>query len=170
MWLDPVLYAKMVDEVRAALSRADPKAASAFTTNADAFEHQLTSLDGDYRHGLANCQRTLIVTNHAAFGYLAGEYGLTQDAISGLAPDEEPSAQRLAELKGLVEREGITTIFTEDLVSPKVAETLAGEAGVKTAVLHTLEGLTDDEIAAGDDYGSQMRDNLSTLESALGCS
>jgi zinc transport system substrate-binding protein len=170
VWLDPVLYAEMVDEVRAALSRADPKDSSTFTTNADAFEHQLTSLDGEYRQGLANCQRTLIVTNHAAFGYMASEYRLTQEAISGLAPDEEPSARRIAQLKDLVEREGITTIFTEDLVSPKVAETLADEAGIRTAVLHTSEGLTDDEIAAGDDYGSQMHENLSTLESALGCS
>ena len=87
-----------------------------------------------------------------------------------MAPDAEPSAQRLADLKNLVEQRGITTIFTEDLVSPKVAETLAEEAGVQTAVLHTLEGLTDEELAAGDDYGSQMRENLSTLRSALGCS
>ena len=111
-----------------------------------------------------------MVTNHAAFGYLADEYGLTQEAIAGLAPDAEPSAQRLAELKDLVEQQGVTTIFTEDLVSPKVAQTLAEEAGVRTAVLHTIEGLTDDEVAAGADYGSQMRDNLSTLRAALGCS
>ena len=110
------------------------------------------------------------MTNHAAFGYLASEYGLTQQAISGLAPDAEPSAQRLAQLRDLVEQQGVTTIFTEDLVSPKVAETLADEAGVRTAVLHTLEGLTEEEVAAGDDYGSQMRENLATLEVALGCS
>ena len=75
--------------------------------------------------------------------------GSTQEAISGLAPDAEPSAQRLAELKDLVQQRGVTTIFTEDLVSPKVAQTLADEAGVQTAVLHTLEGLTDEEVAAG---------------------
>jgi zinc transport system substrate-binding protein len=170
VWLDPVLYATMVDEVRGALTRADPEDATTFRETADAFEQELSSLNGEYRDGLMDCQRTLIVTTHAAFGYLAAEYGLIQEAISGLAPDEEPSAQRLAELKQLVEREGITTIFTEDLVSPKVAQTLADEADIRTAVLHTLEGLTDEEIAAGDDYGSQMRENLSTLESALGCS
>jgi zinc transport system substrate-binding protein len=170
VWLDPVLYAKMVDEVRAALAQADPGDATTFQTNADAFERSISALDEEYRDGLADCERTLLVTNHAAFGYLASEYGLTQVAISGLEPDAEPSAQRLSELKDLVEEEGVTTIFTEDLVSPKVAQTLADEAGVQTAVLHTLEGLTDDEILAGDDYGSQMRENLSTLESALGCS
>jgi zinc transport system substrate-binding protein len=170
VWLDPILYIKMVDEVRAALAQAAPADASTFRTNADAFTSEISQLAHDYRTGLASCQRTLIVTNHAAFGYLAARYGLTQEAITGLAPDAEPSAQRLADLKNLVEQRGITTIFTEDLVSPKVAETLAQEAGVQTAVLHTLEGLTDQELAAGDDYGSQMQENLSTLRSALGCS
>jgi zinc transport system substrate-binding protein len=69
-----------------------------------------------------------------------------------------------------VEREGITTIFTEELVSPRVAEALAEEAGVHTAVLSTIEGLTPEEEAAGADYVSLMLDNLSTLEEALGCS
>ena len=127
-------------------------------------------LHAEFRSGLKSCASHELVTSHAAFGYLASEYGLTQVAISGLAPDAEPSAQRLADLKDLVERDGITTIFTEDLVSPKVAETLANEAGVSTAVLHTLEGLTADEVAAGDDYISQTRENLTTLEDALGCS
>lgn len=170
VWLDPVLYARMIDEVRAALARSAPDDASTFRTNADAFISEISRLADDYATGLASCERTLMVTNHAAFGYLATEYGLTQEAITGLAPDAEPSAQRLAELKGLVERRGVTTIFTEDLVSPKVAETLAEEAGVQTAVLHTVEGLTDEEVTAGDDYGSQMQENLSILRTALGCS
>ncbi len=170
VWLDPVLYAKMIDEVRAGLAKVAPHRASTFQANADRFTEEVSGIADAYRAGLANCERSLIVTNHAAFGYLASEYGLTQQAISGLAPDAEPSAQRLAQLKDLVDQQGVTTIFTEDLVSPKVAQTLADEAGVQTAVLHTLEGLTQDELAAGDDYGSQMRANLSTLEAALGCS
>ena len=170
VWLDPMLYARMVDEVRAAFAEAAPEHASTFRSNADAFTQEIDSLADDYATGLAHCDRTLLVTNHAAFGYLAAAYGLTQEAISGVAPDAEPSAQRLAELKTLVEEDGVTTIFTEDLVSPKVAQTLAEEAGVRTAVLHTLEGLSDEEVAAGADYGSQMRENLSTLRAALGCS
>jgi zinc transport system substrate-binding protein len=170
VWLDPTLYMKMIDHVRAAFARADAGHAARFSANAEAFTRQISELDVAYRAGLASCRRTTIVTNHAAFGYMASEYGLTQVAISGLAPDEEPSAQRLADLAALVRREGITTIFTEELVSPKVAQTLADEVGVKTAVLHTLEGLTDQELAAGQGYLSQMHENLTTLEAALGCS
>jgi zinc transport system substrate-binding protein len=170
VWLDPMLYAQMVEEVRAAFAEAAPEHAATFGSNADAFTREIVSLADGYAAGLAHCDRSLLVTNHAAFGYLAAAYGLTQEAISGIAPDAEPSAQRLAELKTLVEDQGVTTIFTEDLVSPKVAQTLAEEAGVRTAVLHTLEGLSDDEVAAGADYGSQMQENLSTLRAALGCS
>ena len=60
-------------------------------------------------------------------------------------------------------------MFFETLVSPKLAETVAREAGVKTAVLDPIEGLTSDEVAAGDDYLSVMRANLAALREALGC-
>jgi zinc transport system substrate-binding protein len=170
VWLDPMLYAEMVDEIEASLAGLAPDDADTFRANARAFNAGLTALDDDFSTGLATCSQHLIVSNHAAFAYLAAAYGLSQEAISGLAPDAEPSAQRIAELKDLVEHEGITTIFTEELVEPDVAETLANEAGVQTRVLYTIEGLTADEAAAGEDYDSLMRKNLATLEEALGCS
>ena len=170
VWLDPTLYAALVGEVAQAFGTADPAHAAFYHANGNAFTRELSTLDGEFHEGLRHCRSNLIVTNHAAFGYMADTYGLQQDAISGLSPDAEPSADRLATLKDLVQRDGVTTIFTEDLVSPKVAETLATEAGVGTAVLHTIEGLTPEEAAAGDTYASLMRDDLHTLEGALGCS
>jgi zinc transport system substrate-binding protein len=169
VWLDPLRYAALVGEVATAFGKADPAHTDFYRANGNAFTKELATLDAEYRHGLRHCSRDLIVTNHAAFGYLADSYGLRQVAISGLSPDAEPSADRLASLKDLVQQEGVTTIFTEELISPKVAETLASEAGVSTAVLHTIEGLTPDQAAAGEDYQSLMRENLETLEVALGC-
>ena len=169
VWLAPRLYAEMVGDVADALAQAAPDSASNFEANAGEFEAEIEQLDQQYQEGLADCERDTIVTSHAAFGYLANAYGLNQEPISGVTPEAEPSPARLAELKDLVEREGITTIFTEELVSPEVADTLAEEAGVQTAVLFTIEGLTPEEEAAGDNYGSLMLDNLSTLEEALGC-
>jgi zinc transport system substrate-binding protein len=170
VWLDPILYAALVGEVAQAFGEADPAHAAFYHANGDAFTRELAKLGGEFREGLRHCASNLIVTNHAAFGYLADAYGLQQEAISGLSPEAEPSADRLATLKDLVQRQGVTTIFTEELVSPKVAETLADEAGVGTAVLHTIEGLTQEEAAAGETYVSLMRKNLQTLEGALGCS
>ena len=169
VWLDPKRYSKIVGAIAESLARAEPSSAESFRSNAEAFRSELDTLSHEFATGLATCESRTIVTNHAAFGYLADAYGLEQIAISGLSPDAEVDPARLAELRTLVQERGITTIFTEELVPPEVAETLADEAGVSTAVLSPLEGLTREEIDGGDDYVSVMRDNLETLRTALGC-
>jgi zinc transport system substrate-binding protein len=109
------------------------------------------------------------VTSHAAFGYLAKAYGLEQIPLTGITPEAEPSAKALEALVEKVKNDGATTVFFETLVSPKLAQTVAREAGVDTAVLDPIEGLTKDEIAKGEDYFSVMRANLAALRKALGC-
>jgi zinc transport system substrate-binding protein len=117
------------------------------------------------------CKRRTIVTAHEAFGHVVARYHLDQQGIAGISPDQEPSAKRLAELADLVRRTGTTAIFTEELVSPRVADALAREAGgVRTETLNPLEGLSAAEQEAGDDWASIMRDNLTKLRTALGCS
>jgi zinc transport system substrate-binding protein len=170
VWLDPGRFALIAEATADAIDRAGAPSSCDVAGAAASLRADLETLDDDVRTGLGHCDRDLIVTNHAAFGYLASAYGLRQEAIAGLEPETEPSARRLATLIELVRREGVTTILTEELVSPDVAETLAGEAGVDTAVLYTIEGLTDEESAAGEDYLSLMRKNLETLRVALGCS
>lgn len=170
VWLDPVLMAVIVDEVRDALSEADSAGRSTYAQNADAYRAEIEGLDREFMGGLRDCDRRVIVTAHAAFGYLAARYELTLEPIAGVSPEAEPDPKRLAELADLVKREGVTTIFTEELVSPRVAETLAREAGVKTAVLNPLEGLSSDDLARGENYVSVMKENLATLRTALGCS
>ena len=115
---------------------------------------------------LASCQRDTIVVSHDAFGYLA-RYGLTIEAISGLSPGAEPSPADLARLQELVHDEGITTVFSERLASPRLAETLASDTGVRTEVLDPVEGLAD--ATADRDYLDLMRANLRSLKEANGC-
>jgi zinc transport system substrate-binding protein len=160
VWLDPVLYARIVRRVGAVLGR--PRRAAALAA-------RVRRLDGEYRAGLAHCARREFVTSHAAFGYLAARYRLHQTPITGIDPQSEPSPQRLATLAKLVRREHIGTVFFERLVSPKIAETLAREAGAKTAVLDPIEGLTSDEARRGETYLSLMRRNLANLRKALNC-
>jgi zinc transport system substrate-binding protein len=170
VWLDPVEYSKLVDAVTAALVKAEPKCAATFERNASRFTSEIDRVGAEYADGLRACKRRTIVTAHDAFGYLAKRYGLTQAGVAGISPDEEPNAQRIAELADLVEDKGVTTIFTEELVSPRVADALAREAGgVRTETLNPLEGLTDDEIARGSDWASVMRENLAKIKAALGC-
>jgi zinc transport system substrate-binding protein len=112
-----------------------------------------------------------VVSAHDAFGYLTDRYGLRNEGVAGLSPDAEPDARRLAELADLARDEGVTTVFTEELLSPEIAETLAREAGgLRTDVLNPLEALTGEQRRAGDDYVSVMEDNLAKIRVALGCS
>ena len=97
-----------------------------------------------------------IVTSHAAFGYLARRYDLDQVALGGLTPEAEPRPRDLARLIHEVERTHATTVFFEPLVSSRIADTIARNAGVKTAELDPLEGLTSHEAAEGEDYVSIM--------------
>lgn len=168
-WLDPVLFKGIVSRVANALAGADPANAADYSMNAAAYGRELDGLDTSFRQGLAECERRVIVTSHSAFGYLARRYDLTQEAVAGLEPEAEPDPQRLAELTSKVRADGTTTVFYETLVSPKVAEALAREADVKTAVLDPLEGLADDDARAGKGYVSVMGDNLAAIRSALGC-
>lgn len=169
VWLDPLLMAGTVDEIAGALAQVAPADAGSFRARAMAYRAELATLHRDYERGLATCQRRQLVTAHEAFGWLAKRYNLQQLGIAGVSPEAEPDPRRLGELASLVRREGATTIFTETLVSPAVAETLARETGARTAVLNPLEGLTEDEIARGATYITVMRDNLSVLREALGC-
>ncbi|MBM0278389.1 metal ABC transporter substrate-binding protein [Micromonospora tarensis] len=167
VWLDPTRLAGIGDQLAQRLGKADPEHAADYTGRAAALRADLTTLDDEFRTGLATCQRREIVTSHAAFGYLADRYQLDQVGITGLSPDVEPSPQRLAHVIEEAKEHQATTIFFETLVSPKVAETIAGQVGAKTAVLDPIEGL-----AAGSDgdYLSVMRTNLRTLQTALSCS
>lgn len=169
VWLDPVLMSQLVSVVERSLAGADPEGADGYRARAAALRARLEELDTEYRAGLAECQRRVIVTAHEAFGRLAARYRLEQVAIAGISPDAEPDPRHLAELADLVRRRGVTTVFTEELVSPKVADTLARETGTGTAVLRTLETLADEDPDAGVDYVGSMRSNLTTLRTALGC-
>ncbi len=169
VWLDPTLMKQIVRRLRTAFVETDPVNRAAYDDAAAAYEQELDALDAAYRDGLARCDRRVIVTAHSAFGYLARRYGLTQEAIAGVDPEAEPDPKRLAELAAKVTAGGTTTIFTETLVSPKVAETLAKDVGVTTAVLDPLEGLSDDDREKGATYISVMNGNLETLRTALGC-
>lgn len=167
VWLDPTRLATIADRLAERLGRVDPKRAADYTSRAAALRADLATLDQEYDQGLRTCQRRELVTSHEAFGYLAERYHLEQVGISGLTPENEPPAQRLAEVAKDAQAHGATTIFFETLVSPKVAETIATQVGAKTAVLDPIEGL---KPGSTEDYLSVMRGNLTALKTALGCS
>ncbi|MDQ3385722.1 MAG: zinc ABC transporter substrate-binding protein [Actinomycetota bacterium] len=169
VWLDPMMMASIVEEVAASLEALDPEGAELYAANAVAYRAELEELGGRYEAALSGCRRSTIVVAHEAFGWLTARYDLTQEGVAGLSPEAEPSPARLAELSDLVTELGITTVFTESLVSPRVAEALAREAGVEVAVLDPIEGISEERLADGAGYTSVMEENLEVLTEALGC-
>lgn len=169
IWLDPILSEREVGLIRDAFAKADPANAAAYANNAALYLARLQTLDEEYRTGLASCRIKDIVTSHAAFGYLAKQYGLTQISIAGLSPDAEPSAQQMADIAQLAKKDNVKYIFFESLVSPKLSQTIATAVGAQTIAFNPLEGLTDGQIASGETYLTVMRDNLDKLRLALDC-
>lgn len=170
IWLSPRLAKQIVERVRDALSKQDPKHATDYEVRADGLLRQLEDLDAQFARGLQSCAQKRFVTSHSAFGYLAADYGLTQIGIAGLSPEAEPSPQALATIADFAKTHEIKYIFFETLVNPKLSNTLAREIGAQTLVLNPLEGLTDEEVARGKTYVSEMQQNLANLRLALACS
>lgn len=164
-WLDPVRMANAATLVGDKLAEANPANAEMYKTNAKALKDELTSLGNDLVSKTSTCQIKTFVTAHTAFGYLADRTGLTQVGISGLDPDSSPSPARLAEISQIAKDQGVTTIFTEALIDPKIAQTLADDLGITTAVLDPIESQTD----PSKDYSGVMNDNIDALTKALNC-
>ncbi|GAA3772483.1 metal ABC transporter substrate-binding protein [Streptomyces chiangmaiensis] len=166
IWLDPVRYAEVAKGVGKAFEKADPKHADTYKANTDVVVKKLDALDSQFAEGLKNTKSKVFITTHAAFGYLAERYGLTEEAVNGLDPESEPSAARVRDLETTAKADGVTTVFYETLVSDRTAKTIAKDANLVTDVLDPIEGITSK--SRGKDYFSVQEANLKALQTALG--
>ncbi|HYM65253.1 MAG TPA: zinc ABC transporter substrate-binding protein [Candidatus Sulfotelmatobacter sp.] len=169
VWLDPILAKTEVERIEKGFEKIDPKDSIYFQNNASKLYRQLDGLDLEYKTGLKSCQKKDFITSHAAFGYLSAQYGINQIPISGVSPDQEPSAQTLAKISDLIKKEDIKIVFFESLVSPKLSQTIAAETGAKTMVLDPIEGISDNDLNKGQNYLTVMKSNLAALQTALEC-
>lgn len=167
VWLSPVYAKRLVNNIADAIIKTDPDNAEFYEKNRETYLEQLEQLHHEYQTALKQANNRTIVTEHAAFGYLAHEYGLEEIPIAGLTPSTEPSPSQLANVKRFLEQKNIQVIFVDSLSNAEIAKTLAKEAGVQIETLHTLEGLTKEEQRQGLTYIDIMRQNLKALEQSL---
>jgi len=167
VWLDPQNAKIQMQTILDAFIQADPANKEYYKANFDKYASELDKLDEEFTAALSGLPQKNIVVAHDAFGYLCNAYGLTQVPIEGLSADSEPDAARMSEIIDFVKANEVKVIFFEELVSPKVAKAIAEETGSTTAVLNPLEGITEEQQAAGEDYFSVMRANLTALVDAL---
>lgn len=166
-WLDPVRYASVVTAIGERFAAQDPNNASRYRSSAASFVKELKGLDTSFTSTLSTCTSRELVTAHTAFGYLADRYKLHQVGVTAISPEQEPTPGRLKSVADYVRKHKVTTIYTEVLTSPAVAETVAKQTGAKVALLDPLEGLTDK--SPGKDYVSVMKANLEALKKGQSC-
>lgn len=167
IWLNPDNVKIMCRNIYNVLCEVDPENKAYYEENYNNYVAELSSLDKKYSDALSGFDNKNIVVSHEAYSYMCSAYGLTQTAIDGISADSEPSPEKMMELINFVKSNNIKYIFYEELVSKKTAETLAGETGTELLPLNPFEGLSDEEIAAGENYISVMEKNLENIKTAL---
>lgn len=170
IWLDFANAALMVDTILDGFVAADPGNAAVYRQNAEVLKKRLATLDVRYRNGLSSCSnRMLLHGGHYTFGYLARRYNLEYHALSGVSSDSEPSAERMAALVREIRSSGSNYLFAEELLSPRLTETLAQEAGVGVLMLHGAHNLSRDDQAKNVTFFDLMERNLVQLQKGLQC-
>lgn len=163
VWLDPHNAKLEMENIKNAFVQADPDNGAYYEANYDKWSKAAEELDRKYREALADFAGRQIVTAHEAYGYLCSAYGLEQVGIDGLSPDQEPNPKRMADIIDFVRENQIRAVFFEELSGSKTAETVAAETGIRLLALSPLEGLSGEELEAGEDYFSVMEKNLEQL-------
>ena len=170
IWLDPILAKQQVENIRAGLVQIDPENAQYYNDNAARLAAELDMLDASIRSELSDCEHQDFIAFHNAFSYFADRYGLTQHSVHGGLPEGEVPPQRLQEIVDLANELKIDTIYSEELVDPRLAEVIADEIpNGQVLVLSPIEGLEEEEEQAGLGYIAKMEQNLANLKAGLKC-
>lgn len=168
-WVSLNNYILMTQAITNLFIEKDSANKDFYTQNANNYLEKINTLKAKYDLSMATCTNKKILVNHDAFGYFADDYGVKQYSVSGMSPEDKPSAKQISELINLVKNEKINTVFFEEFASPKVAKTIAKEANVKTDALRPAENITKDENKKDYGYLQIMEDNLEKLKSAMDC-
>lgn len=167
VWLSPINAKKIAQNIKDALIQADSVHQADYEANYNKLADQLDQLHNKYKAQLSQTSMKEIIVTHQSFGYLAKEYGLKQLPIMGMTPDAEPTSKEMKNILQFIKQNNVRYIFFEELVSDKLAKTLAKDANVQTLVLNPIEGLTEEQVKQGADYLSVMESNLNNLVKAL---
>ncbi|MEO4051833.1 zinc ABC transporter substrate-binding protein [Solibacillus sp. CAU 1738] len=167
LWLSPVISKDLALSIKEALTTALPEQEAIFTENYEALVAELDALHKDFETMAANTTKKTFFVSHAAFGYIAGHYGLTQVPVAGLNSQSEPSQKELTAIVDLAKKENVQYIFFEQNVSSNLAKVIQKEVGAEPLILHNLSVLTKEDIENEENYFSLMKRNIEQLEKAL---
>lgn len=167
VWLSPVISQDLALSIKNELVKKDAKHEADYEKNYDALVKKLQQLDNSYKTMAKDAETKEFYVSHAAFGYIAGTYGLKQVSVAGLNSQDEPSQKELTQIVAQAKKDNIQYILFEQNVSSKLATVIQNDIGAKDLIAHNLSVLTKEDIAAKRDYFSIMEDNLETFKTAL---
>jgi len=167
-WLDPSLVAKhYVPAIEARLSALDPDGAATYRGNAASYTAAIEALDRELLALAATlpAEQRRLVTFHDAYPYLARHFGFEQVGVIVENVGQEPTASELADLIATVRAAGVKAVFSEAQFSPKLAQSLAQEAGIERVVTT----LYNDALgpAPADSYLGLIRYDVEQMVAAL---
>ena len=170
IWLDLGNDRIIVANILAGFVLADPANAIYYRANTALLDAKLVALDQRYQQGLASCSaKVFLHGGHFAFGYMARRYGLEYHSLSGVSSESEPSASRMTAMVRQIKQSGVRYLFAEELLSPRLTETLAEETGVGVLKIHGAHNLGRDDFKRGVTFIEIMEKNLINLQKGLGC-
>lgn len=164
IWLSPRMALKMVRQITAGLCQADSTNGAIYRKNEEMYLEKLRYLDEQYRRQLAEVTNHQFVATHAAWSYLARDYGLDQVAVLTDFVGQESTPNDVANLIDNVNTRGLTAIFVETQQSPKNAQALREETGLR---IIELDPLGSPDFPERDTYVELMEYNLAQLISGL---
>lgn len=169
VWNDPIYAEQEVINIKNAMKKADPANSQYYEDNAKVYLTKLAELDSSIKSGLSNCKKDTFISFHNAFNYFSNRYGIHDVWISGMAPESDVPPQDIQKIIQVAKNKNAKVIFSEDLVDPRLANTLADEVGAQVMILSPLEGINQTELQEGKTYLDKWYQNLHNLRTALEC-
>lgn len=167
VWLDVDLAMKQCENIKDALIKVDEENKDYYENNYKEYIKKLEELKSNYDEGLKNLKQNQLIVAHDAYGYLCKKYNLHQISITGISPNQEPSLSKITEISNYAKEHNIGFVLFDGLVNPKIAETIANEAKIETAVLYSIDGVNKTDFDNNEGYISLMNKNLETLKLVL---
>lgn len=167
VWLSPIISQDLAAIIKEELTAALPEQEAVFTENYETLVAELETLHHEFEAMAAATTKKTFFVSHAAFGYIAGQYGFTQVPIAGLNSQSEPSQKELTKIVDLAKKEDIQYIFFEQNVSSNLTTVIQNEVGADSLILHNLSVLTAEDIKNKETYFTLMKKNIDALKTAL---
>ena len=169
VWLDPANMVTMSAIVSQEIAKVQTDLASDLTSRQTEYANELTAVGTLMDTTFASCERKELVSAHDAFTYFTKRANLIAVPISGVEPENEPSAKELEAVAKIAQDRNVTTVFFEEVLPKAFADTVAKAIGASVDSINAVETISESDLDAGATYSSIMKSNITKIAIALGC-